>query len=349
MGWADLVNLAEACLTLKQHVGIEKHWQTVPEATSWFVESGWRVDWIGEQLFKEKDAIPGALIGVRAKLRQAYLRHLDRVNTTFAELVSKSMSNKKLTLPYAYAGEQLAKMMNPLPKQPIAVIITDACRYDIGCRLVEVINQAEPTRRAEVAPACAPLPTITPFGMTYALPGISEQVHVELLDNPDQPWLITAEHFAGNLAEAAQRREWLKQNFKVKDQAFLSMDQVLNSDSPESISSKTLGRLVFVFGDELDDHEGVLKPFGLDGVIERYASLIRRLQSGGYNTIFLVTDHGFFHWEPAPDEKDGAKPEGEILWKSRRAVVGRNLKHNTALQIADTQQRFGMLCPTQRE
>ena len=340
VGWADLVSLAEACLTLKQQAGVEKRWQTVLDATTWFVESGWRVDWIGEQLFKEKDAIPGALIGVRAKLRQAYLRHLDRVNTAFADLLAKSKGpllaatdHNALPQPYEYAGAQLAQLLNPLPRQPSAVIITDACRYDIGCRLVESLNQGEPTRRAEIAPACAPLPTITPLGMSFALPGIN-QVRVQLLDHPLQPWFITAEHFAGNLAEAAQRREWLKQNFKVKDQAFLSIDQVVNSDSPEAISAKTLGRLIFVFGDELDDHEGSLKPFGLDAVIERYASLIRRLQSGGYHTIFLVTDHGFFHWEPAPDEKDGIKPEGELLWKSRRAIVGRRLKHSTALLMS---------------
>ena len=336
VGWADLVNLAESCLTLKQQAGVEKRWKTLPDATTWFVDIGWRVDWIGEQLFKENENIPGALIGVRAKLRQAYLRHLDRVNTIFADLISNSTVNRQLPFPYEYVGEQLAKVTHSEspPKQPTAIIITDACRYDIGCRLVEVINQNEPTRRAEVTPARAAVPTITPLGMTFALPGIAQQVRIQLIDNLAQPWLITAEHFAGNLAEAAQRREWLKQNFKIKDQAFLNIDQVLNSDSPETISSKTLGRLVFVFGDELDDHDGVLKPFGLDGVIDRYAALIRRLQSAGFNTIFLVTDHGFFHWEPAADEKDGPKPDGDILWKSRRAIVGRNLKHNTAIQVA---------------
>lgn len=333
VGWSELLDLAESCVILKQYAGIEKGWQELSDATSWFVERGWRGDWIGERLFKEDDHLSGALIGVRSKLRHAYLRHLDRINTAFSDLVSKSLINKSLQKPFEYIGEHLVKGIQLPLKQPTAVIITDACRYDIGCRLVELINQSEPTRRAEVVPACAPIPTITPLGMTFALPGIVEQVHVQLLNNPVQPWLITTEHFAGNLAEAAQRREWLKQAYKVKDQAFLNIDQVLNNDSTEAISSKTIGRLVFVFGDELDDHEGVLKPFGLDGVIDRYASLIRRLQSGGFNTIFLVTDHGFFHWEPAPDEKDGAKPEGDILWKSRRAVVGCNLKHNTALQI----------------
>jgi hypothetical protein len=328
--WFLLVDLAESSVVISQHAAVEKHWQTCQDAASWYVESGWRVDWVGEQLFKEAYQIPGALVGVRAKLRQAYLRHLDRINAAFADLVSYQLQNGNELLSLDYAGNILAKSIQPNLKQPTAVIMVDACRYDLGCRLVETINRTEPVRRAEVMPARSTVPTITPLGMTFALPGISDKVKVDLVDNLVQPWLISAEHFAGNLADASQRREWLKQNFKVKDQAFLSIDQVLNCDSPDLISTKVLGRLLFVFGDELDDHEGALKPYGLDGVIDRYASLIRRLQTAGYSTIYLVTDHGFFQWEPALDEKDVAKPEGEILWKSRRAVVGRQLKHNTA-------------------
>jgi hypothetical protein len=331
--WSFLVDLAESSMLLKQYAMVEKNWITPQDAANWYVQAGWRVDCIGEQLFKENNQLPGALVGVRAKLRQAYLRHLDRINTAFDDLVMHQAKKGSIPFPYDFAGKLLEKSIQANPKQPTAVIMVDACRYDVGCRLAEAINKTEPVQRAEVVPACSPLPTITPLGMTFALPGISEQIKVNLLDSAVQPWLITTDHFPGNLAEAASRREWLQQNLKVKEHAFLSIDQVLNSDSPDAISIKALGRLLFVFGDELDDHEGVLKPFGLDAVIDRYASLIRRLQVAGYSTIYLVTDHGFFHWEPASDEKDVAKPEGEILWKSRRAVVGKELKHHTALTM----------------
>jgi hypothetical protein len=43
-----------------------------------------------------------------------------------------------------------------------------------------------------------------------------------------------------------------------------------------------------------------------------------------------VTDHGFIHWEPDADEIEDP-PRGEILWRSRRAIVGRGLKHPTAV------------------
>ncbi len=46
----------------------------------------------------------------------------------------------------------------------------------------------------------------------------------------------------------------------------------------------------------------------------------------------VVTDHGLLHWEPEADEVDDP-PSGETLWRSRRAVVGRGLKHPRAIAI----------------
>lgn len=37
---------------------------------------------------------------------------------------------------------------DPQTKEPVAVLILNACRYDIGCRLAEIVNQGEPIKRA---------------------------------------------------------------------------------------------------------------------------------------------------------------------------------------------------------
>lgn len=130
---------------------------------------------------------------------------------------------------------------------------------------------------------------------------------------------VKATGFTGNLSEAAQRREWLKQKYKLKDVSFLLVEQLADSATSVDLSAKTLGKLAFVFADELDDHDCWLKPFGIDQNLERYATVIRRLRTAGYNTVHVVTDHGSFYWDPAPDEKDTPKPEGDIRFASRRA------------------------------
>ena len=62
-----------------------------------------------------------------------------------------------------------------------------------------------------------------------------------------------------------------------------------------------MGRLAFVFGDELDKggHDDQLEITGADDHLERYARAVRLLRSAGYGTVAVVTDHGFFHWDAA--------------------------------------------------
>lgn len=47
----------------------------------------------------------------------------------------------------------------------------------------------------------------------------------------------------------------------------------------------------------------------------------------------MVTNHGFFHWDPEEHEIED-KPQGELLWLSRRAMVGRELAHPHAVHLS---------------
>jgi len=169
-----------------------------------------------------------------------------------------------------------------------------------GRRLAVMLNRGEPAERATVVPA----------GALY----------------------VSAQGFAGNLAIAASRREWLKARWKVKEGAILSVGKV--ADASTELSIQALGRLVFVFGDELDvdGHGDRLEPAGLDEHLERYAKAIRRLSRAGCSNVLVTIDHGFSHWTSA--ENDFVpKPEGEIAWASRRCVIGSALRGVSTLEL----------------
>ena len=324
--WVQLVRLAEAAGVLAQNEGVEKQWKTTAEAVAWFTHGGWEVDHQAEKLFADNCKLPGGLVGVQAKLRRAYQRHLDATNGTFSELLA---AGGIASLDLSFAGDALRSAAEDASvKEPLAVLVLDACRYDAGCRLAEMLKREGAGVRAEVAAARAPLPSLTAIGMPFCLPGDTAALRVDVAGGE---FRVTAPGFAGNLSKAGERREWLKQRFKLKDTSFLDVAQVADSSASPELSAKVLGKLVFVFGDELDDHDCQLKPFGIEHVLERYATVIRRLRGAGYNTVRVVTDHVFFHWEPAPDEKDGTKPAGELLFTSRRAIVGHDLAHAEAL------------------
>jgi len=339
--WDKLLKLAKMASLLKEYALIENSWKTTSDSVDWFTTKGWEVDQVGEELFRENVDLGEGLITIRGKLRKAYSRHLDRTNQKFSDLVANSGIDS-IQLPFA--GDVISPVVEKASsKDPVAILILDACRYDLGCRLAALMNQGEPTKRATIKQAMAPVPSITALGMPFALPGISSHLNVELTGSPAN-WRITAQGFLGDLSVASKRQEWLQKNFKLKDSAFLSVEHVIDHDSIEQIGSKALGKLVFVIGDDLDDHDGSLKPFGLDQVLERYARAIRRLRSAGYSTVAVVTDHGFFHWEPDADEVQ-PKPSGDILWSSRRAIAGHNLKHPTAIACTATKSEIECSIP----
>jgi hypothetical protein len=324
VAWSSLVALARAAVLIRQQVGVEKTWKTAREAVAWFTASGWVVDRQGEQLFRDDAGVPASLHGVRARLRRAYLRHLDRCNTAFSELLHHQ-GVASLDLPFA--GEVLAKARPA--KDPMAVLVLDACRYDLGARIAEMLDKGEPTRRAEVLAARAPLPSITALGMAFALADDADCLTVELTKEAPVRWRVTATDGTQDLTAAEARRDWLRKRFKLKPAATSNVKSVLEAGPP---APKETGRLLFVFGDEFDvqGHEGELKFTGADDHIERYVRVVRRLRDAGYPTIAIVTDHGFIHWEPERDEVESL-PTGEILWRSRRVVVGRGLQHPTAI------------------
>lgn len=340
--WWYLVDMAKLAGILHQQAHIETTWKSPIDAVTWFTHIGWQIDHSGEVLFIESIGISDALIGIRTTIRKAYLRHLDRINLAFSELLSHS-GVQTLNLPFA--GDVIKDLVEKAsPKEPVAVLMLDACRYDLGCRLAELLNQGEPSPRAAVFQVVAPIPSITALGMPFTLPGLSAYLNIALNTTKDVTWSVTTEGFSGNLSTAENRQEWLKKKYKLKDHAMLTIENVLNPKMADLISVKSLGKLVFVFGDDFDDHDEKLKPLGLDQILELYARVVRCLRSAGYSRILVVTDHGFFHWEPETDEIQ-SKPGGEILWTSRRAVVGHNLKHLTAISCKVTRSNLDCSIP----
>lgn len=326
VGWHYLVQLAQVASLLLENANVEKGWKTAAEAIEWYHSSGWRIDHTGEMLFEETPDLPAQLHRIRARLRRGYQRATDHVGAAFSELLAHD-SDQLSSM--STAGEILLSELER-SKTRTALVFLDACRLDLGHRLADLLNEGEPAQRAEVRAALAPVPTITPMGMSFALPMKRDMLNVSMAKD-GKSFQVTAEGFDGDLAKAEQRREWMTKHFGVK--TFLTIADVLDSDK-----LKVKGRpprLMIVAGTDFDDegHEGRLKLTGADEHLERYAQAIRKLREAGYSRVIIATDHGFFHWQPMKDEIEQTKPSGDILWLSRRAIVGRELSHSSALHL----------------
>lgn len=329
--WDQLIQMAEIAQRLVTQTSCSTRWRTINNAVSWFTEKGWEIDSAGEVLFADGHDMPAELLKVRTRLRSAYHRHLDSTNRAFSELIAKEGDAGNLG---PYAGELIAETLKQdAAKSPVAIIYLDALRYDLGERLAGMLNAGEPAKRATVVPARAPLPSITALGMAYALPINPEDVEVKI---DKDSFSVTPSGFTGNLGILAKRRDFLSGRYKLREtktKHFKTIHEILTA-SPDDINAKNLGKILFVFGDQLDKegHDDELRFSGAEEILDRYVRVVKLLQRGGYPTILITTDHGFFHWEPEKDEYI-SKPEGELLWKCRRAIAGYNLTHDTAIRV----------------
>ena len=338
VAWTTLAGLSDAASALADQHGTQANWKAARDAVEWFTSRGWRLDEVGEALICDDHNATGALREVRARLERAYLRHLDEVNGVFSELLAHEGTE---ALGLRFAGEVLEEIKPA--KEPIAVLVLDACRYDLAERISERLNRGEPVTRARVTAARAPLPSITALGMPFALATEPSQLKVDLGQGENRRWRVTEAGEKWDLSQAVVRREWLRKRFGLKATSFSDIKRVLEDEVPGAAES---GRLIFVFGDEFDTagHEGELRFRGAEQYLHDYTRAILKLRDAGYTTVIAITDHGFIHWEPEKDEIL-SNPEGEIAWRSRRAIVGTQLKHPVAIKLRVSQSDLECMVP----
>jgi hypothetical protein len=323
VSWDILAGLGRAAEVLKEDDGVEAAWSKLEDPIAWYRKKGWQVDAEGESLMQEWPVEEAELLAVRNRLRDAFLHILDRTNTAFSDFTHQDPAWLEHTF-LPYAGEALKARLEE-KKDPAAIIIVDAFRFELGKRLAGLINEGQTSPVAEVQCCKAPVPTTTELGMAYALPGLAEGLAVAV--DPDKGWSVLAHGFNQNLATAGSRHNWLTSVYGVKPSHIIGVPDALKTGF-----KIPPGKLIFLFGDEFDTqgHDGELALSGAQVYLDRYAQVIRKLRDAGYTRIFLTTDHGYFHY--LPDKKEVLeKPTGEILWKTRRAIVGKNLKHKTAV------------------
>ena len=148
--------MASTATLLLHQAGVQEGWTTAGDAVAWFTQTGWQVDRAGEALFREDHHIPGGLLPVSPGSAPLPAGHLDGVNTAVLALLAQTGPDA-LGLPFA--GEAIKDVVvKASGKEPVAVLVLDACRFDLGCRLAEGLNQGEPARRADVRRPVPPSP-----------------------------------------------------------------------------------------------------------------------------------------------------------------------------------------------
>jgi len=204
----------------------------------------------------------------------------------------------------------------------VAVLISDALRFEIGKELADLIEK-EDRYSADLEPLLAMLPSYTQLGMAALLP------HEALEIMNDGTVQIDGQNTAGT----DNRAKILGNAIDDGATAIRSADLLAMSRE----GSRALFRdhsLVYVYHNQIDAAGDALKtePRVFDAAEDAIAEtveILKKLTNANYTNILITADHGFIYQNRPIDESEFASVDiqgDELHTRNRRFVVGKGLK-----------------------
>ncbi|MHB0980218.1 MAG: PglZ domain-containing protein [Thermoleophilia bacterium] len=268
----DLGALIGACDTAQTRADLASG---LAEYVGVYTDAAPAVDW--RHIVIRREAETQELPAVAAVADRVYAAYANTLNTGFMQaLVAEGAVDIPSVPPVtAHLEETLWHA-----KGKRAVIIVDALRYDCAGALRDVLRESD----VEIHPVLAPLPTITPVGMT-ALMLISEaDVTIEIKGNALHP------RVDGSDMVVRENRLSFLRSTGADCRAIDELESV--HDAPTG-----LGDLLVASGHDDVDHIGhgdaraLIRHIEIE--VERLVRLVRKLHRWGYPEVHVVTDHGF--------------------------------------------------------
>lgn len=213
--------------------------------------------------------------------------------------------------------------------QKVVVVISDALRYEVAeeaLREIRKLNRFD----ADLKPMIGTLPSYTQLGMAALLP------HRQLeIRNDNDLVLLDGE---GTMGAAARERALAagKAGDRVKVLTAKDFMTLGTSEGKDLFRDHDILYLyhnqIDAIGDKLATEENV--PAAAETAIEDLVKLVRKLTSANFSNILITADHGFL-WQHKALEESGfalSEPEGDIVTRNRRFVIGRGLSSNGGMK-----------------
>ena len=219
-------------------------------------------------------------------------------------------------------------------QKKVAVIISDALRFEIGVEFADRLEQ-ESGYTAKVDPMVTLLPSFTALGMAALLPHsrLTIQGKDVLADGQSTQGTINrGKILAGAVPSGA---------IAVRAKDLMNMKR----DDTREIFRKNSVVYVYhneidIVGDKRDTEEQVFA--AAEKAQKNLLALVKKLIGANFSNLLLTADHGFIYQDRPIDDSDFSDIEytgDEILQSNRRFVLGRGLRpqpgmmHFTASQI----------------
>lgn len=265
-------------------------------------------------------------------VEQAYVNGFqNKLGDQWASVVEKMdswpSSDPRSNLRGFYKSRVLVPLSNE--KNKVAVVISDALRYEIGAELRDLLTSEG--FMADLEHLIAPLPSYTQLGMAALLPNDSITLKPE-----DKTVLVDDRPSAG----LANRKKILE---LVGGSALDYEPLVKESNLRERLSSSRLWYIyhnkVDKVGDNAASEGGVFE--AAEDALKELRDVVRRLSKAGFQKIFVTADHGFLYQDSEIPAHGflSTVPEGEVTeFMNRRFIIGRGLQAAQGLKSFTSSQ-----------
>lgn len=203
---------------------------------------------------------------------------------------------------------------------PVAYIVVDSLRFEMGAALRDQLNDAE---ELALQPAVASIPTITPVGMAALLPGASASFNVVA-----ESGKLTALVDGSALADLADRVKYLKS--RVPGSVEIELGKLLDM-SAKQLQGKLAGAsLIVVRSQDIDvfgeSGSNRIARQVMDAAIGNIARAVRKLANAGVESFVVAADHGHLFTSARDESMRIESPAGETVELHRRCWIGRGGK-----------------------
>ncbi len=211
-------------------------------------------------------------------------------------------------------------------KNKVAVIISDALRFEIGHELANLIEQ-EDRYSADLEPMLSMLPSYTQLGMASLLP------HEQISIMED-----------GSVQVDGQNTSGRENRSKILSKTIEDGATAIRSEDFLAMSREEIGdifrdhNVVYIYHNQIDAAGDTLKTEervfdASQHAISELFEILKKYYGLSYTYALITADHGFIYQHRPIDESEFASIDiqgDEIHSRNRRFVIGKGLKQNAS-------------------
>ncbi len=319
---SDIVRLweiSESIASLADHVSSWKEVSGEDIFEEYSSEDGlWRIDRAARKLQSLNN--PSLRINHPAEeslpeLRNEWMvRYYNDYLSDLADYTEKEIKDSSLFKNHQHAYEFWEDKEDELESEGSAAIFyIDALRFDLAKELAERLSDLEEFEIEEES-RIGCLPSATKFGMNTLIPGESRSFSLKLEDK-------LTPYKNGTKIDSTKRKDELRQN---------------GWHEAKSYSGDWNHPKTFIFDQELDEY-GEEALDDIENKISRRLETLKnqieqKLETGGYDKAFIVTDHGFMLMSE-DYTAEGISPSEKASDVNRRWCSGNNLEPKNGLVL----------------